>query len=234
VPARAQPGLGASRAVFAQQNPAAIDAGVFHNDVIATGHRDVFLYHELAYVDTPGVVERVSRAFESLTGRPLRLVEVTARELPLDQVVRSYLFNSQLVTAADGRTLLIAPKECEDLPRVRAYLDGLLKRRDCPIDGVEFVEVGQSMCGGGGPACLRLRVVLTEEQLGGLGANVLLTEELYQQLCETVDRTYPEAVGFADLSDPDFLAQCRVATAEVYELVYAEAAAGSAVYCSCR
>jgi succinylarginine dihydrolase len=209
--------LAPSQVVLAQQSPAAIDAGVFHNDVIATSDRDVFFYHELAFVDTPAVIGRLREAFERLTGRPLRLVEVTARELPLDVVVRSYLFNSQIVTAADGRTVLVAPRECEREPRVRAYLDGLLARQDCPFDAVEFVAVGQSMAGGGGPACLRLRVVLTEEQLRGLRGDVLLTEELYERLCQTVERTYPERVSFADLADPAFLKQCRAATAAVYE-----------------
>ncbi|HWG41812.1 MAG TPA: N-succinylarginine dihydrolase [Gemmataceae bacterium] len=208
--------LRASQVVFAQQNPAAIDAGIFHNDVIATGHRDIFFYHELAYVDTPGVVNRLRDAFAARTGGSLRLIEVTDRELPLDLAVRSYLFNSQLVTMADGRTLLLAPRECESTPRVRAYLDELLARKGCPLDAVEFVSVDQSMRGGGGPACLRLRVLLTEEQLRGVRGNVLLTDELYERLRQTIDRTYPESVSYADLSDPAFFTHCRLATAGVY------------------
>ena len=210
-------GLVAGQVQFAQQNPAAIDAGVFHNDVIATGNRDVFFYHEQAYVDTEGVSARLSAAFETLTGRPLRLIEVTARELPLDLVVSTYLFNSQLVQDASGRTVLIAPAECERCPRVRAYLSGLLARADCPIDAVKFVDVNQSMRNGGGPACLRLRVVLTKEQLHGLRGNVLLTDELYGRLCATIGRTYPESVSLADLADPAFVEKCRTAVARVYE-----------------
>jgi succinylarginine dihydrolase len=209
-------GLAASQVVFARQDPAAIDAGVFHNDVIAASHRDVFFYHELAYDDTPGVVRRLGDQFEGLTGRPLRLVEVAARELPLDLVVRSYLFNSQIVTAADGRTVLVAPRECEREPRVRSYLRALLARPGSPFDAVEYVGVGQSMQGGGGPACLRLRVVLTEEQVRGLRGDVLLTDGLYERLRGAVERTYPEQVSFADLADPAFLQQCRAATAAVY------------------
>jgi succinylarginine dihydrolase len=220
-------GLSAAQLVFAQQSPAAIDAGVFHNDVIAASDRDVFFYHELAFVDTPAVVNRLNAAFEATTGRPLRLVEVTARELPLDVVVRSYLFNSQIVTAADWRTVLVAPAECQREPRVRAYLDRLLAWNDCPFDAVEFVGVGQSMAGGGGPACLRLRVALTEDQLRSLRGDVLLTERLYDRLCATVERTYPERVSFGDLADPAFLKQCRAATAAVYDaLALAPRAAG--------
>ena len=60
------------------------------------------------------------------------------------------------------------------------------------------------------------RVVLTEEQMRGLGGNVLLTEELYQRLGDTIRRTYPETVSAADLAEVAFLKKCRTATAEVY------------------
>ena len=128
-------GLRAEQVIFAQQNPAAIDAGVFHNDVIATGNRDVFFYHELGYVDTRALVDRLCSAFATLTGRPLRLIEVTAREVPLDSAVSSYLFNSQIVTTPDNRTLLLAPEECAELPIVCGYLDRLLARRVVPWMG---------------------------------------------------------------------------------------------------
>jgi succinylarginine dihydrolase len=203
------------RVLFAQQNPLAIDAGVFHNDVIATGDRDVFLYHEMAYVETPAVIARLGEAFESLTGKPPRLIAVTEREIPLQLAVNSYLFNSQIVQAADGRTVLVAPAECQRVPRVRAYLDRLLARPRCPIDAVEFVDVNQSMRNGGGPACLRLRVVLTEEQLRGLRGNVLFTEELYERLRAAIQRTYPDTIAFADFSDPLFVHRCRAAVAQI-------------------
>jgi succinylarginine dihydrolase len=212
------------RVLFSQQNPRAIDAGVFHNDVIATGDRDVFLYHESAYVDTPAVVARLAEAFEALTGKPLRLVGVTERELPLQLAVRSYLFNSQLVRAADGRTFLVAPAECRRMPRVRAYLAGLLARPRCPIDAVEFVDVNQSMRNGGGPACLRLRVVLTADQLRSLRGNVLFTDELYQRLRTAIQRTYPEQVTSADFTDPAFARQCRAAVARIRAALALDAA----------
>ncbi len=213
---RRQHGLPANWAVFAQQHPVAIDAGVFHNDVIATGDRDLFVYHEQSYVDTPSVVGRLCEAFAALTGKPLRLLEVPERELPLDLAVSSYLFNSQIVRTAHGRTILLAPAECERTPRVRAYLADLVTRGPCPFDAVEFVEVDHSMRNGGGPACLRLRVVLTAEQLASMGGNVLMTDRLYERLRATIQRTYPDAVCFADLSDPAFVRQCQTAVGAVY------------------
>jgi succinylarginine dihydrolase len=53
-------GLVPARVGFAQQNPDAIDAGVFHNDVIAVGHRDVLFCHERAFVDVEGVMRSES------------------------------------------------------------------------------------------------------------------------------------------------------------------------------
>jgi succinylarginine dihydrolase len=214
-----QHGLRADRVVFAQQNPAVVDAGVFHNDVIATGDRDVFFYHELAYVDTPALVQRLSEAFAALTGRALRLIEVKSSEVPVELAVSSYLFNSQLVMTGDGRTLLFAPSKCATQPRVHAYLNELLARPKSPIDALAYTDVNQSMRGGGGPACLRLRVVLTEEQLRGLGGNVLMNDALYERLRATILRTYPQAVSFADLTDHALPEQCRLATAEIYRIL---------------
>ena len=216
---RRQHGLSHGQTLFAQQNPAVIDAGVFHNDVIATGNRDVFLYHERAYVDTPAVITRLGEAFAAMTGKPLRLLAVTEREIPLELAVNSYLFNSQIVQAADGRTILIAPAECRHLPRVCAYLDDLLARPHCPFDAVEFVEVNQSMRNGGGPACLRLRVVLTAEQLRSLRGNVLLTDELFEQLRTVIQHTYPETIAFADLANSNFVRHCQAAVAQIHALL---------------
>jgi succinylarginine dihydrolase len=211
--------LSESQVVLAPQHPDAVDAGVFHNDVIAVGDRDLFFYHEHAYDDTPNVVDRLCRQYESLTGRSLRLLEVAARDLPLDLAVSSYLFNSQLIAGAEGRRVLVAPKECEQSPRVRTYLESLLRRPGRPIDAVEFVDVTQSMRNGGGPACLRLRVVLTGEQMRGLHGNVLLTDDLYEKLQRTIQRTYPDAVAFSDLSDRRFLEKCRTATQQIYAVL---------------
>jgi succinylarginine dihydrolase len=209
-------GLARGAAILSQQNPDAIDAGVFHNDVIATSHRDVFFYHEFAYVDTRRVVSLLSEAFAERTGRLLNLLEVSSQEIPLELAVRSYLFNSQIITTSDGRTMLIAPVECARTPTVRTYLDHLISRPNSPITAVEYVDVGQSMRGGGGPACLRLRVTLTPEQRHNLGGQVLLTERLYERLVSIVQGSYPESVAFGDLADPAFLIKCRLATARIH------------------
>src|SRR5262249_21378324 len=100
-------GLDPARTVFAQQHPDAIDAGVFHNDVIAVGHGTVLFCHERAWVDTPAVLEQL----EGRVGSRFEPIVVGAGELSVDDAVSTYLFNSQLLTRADGRLLLVAPAE---------------------------------------------------------------------------------------------------------------------------
>ncbi|NND83891.1 MAG: succinylarginine dihydrolase, partial [Acidimicrobiia bacterium] len=48
---------GVDRAVHATQSRTAVDAGVFHNDVIAVADRDLLLVHEDAYEDLPAVTD---------------------------------------------------------------------------------------------------------------------------------------------------------------------------------
>src|SRR5882724_1501120 len=95
---------------FAQQNPAAIDAGVFHNDVISLGNENIFLYHEQAFTETEKTIEKLSRQFASMNnGAELVAIKVPASRVSLQDAVRSYLFNSQLVTLGKGRMAFIAP-----------------------------------------------------------------------------------------------------------------------------
>jgi succinylarginine dihydrolase len=85
-------------------------------------------------------------------------VEVPAAEVSLEDAIRSYLFNAQLVTPPDGRTTLIVPEEARETPSVWSWLQRHLAGNGA-IRDVRVVDVRQSMANGGGPACLRLRVV---------------------------------------------------------------------------
>ena len=68
------------------------------------------------------------------------------------------MFNAQLVSPPNGETTLIVPAEAQETPPVWAWLQRHLAGNG-PIRRVEVVDVRQSMANGGGPACLRLRVV---------------------------------------------------------------------------
>lgn len=207
------------RVIYAQQNPAAIDAGVFHNDVISVGDRDVLLYHELAFLDGEAPVEALKARFQEQCGRPLRCIRVPKEEVDLDTCVATYLFNSQLVAPAGEGCAIVCPTECESNDAVRGLLQRLVADAECPLDAVHFHDVRQSMHGGGGPACLRLRVVLSDEELAAIPAGVRFGPKLHATLESWVERHYRDELYPRDLADPALLEESRVALDELSGLL---------------
>ena len=203
-------GLTDRHAVFAQQNPAAIDAGVFHNDVIAVGNGNCLFYHEQAFLEEARVLADIQ---ERLTGAELEAVRVSSAQVPIEDAVASYLFNSQLLNTADGM-LLAVPGECREVASVSRYLDELVKA-DTPITAVEVFDVKQSMRNGGGPACLRLRVALNDDELHAINRGVILTDALYERLTSWVEAHYRDQLSQQDLADPMLLEEVRKALDEL-------------------
>ncbi|WP_288372658.1 N-succinylarginine dihydrolase [uncultured Marinobacter sp.] len=203
-------GLGDGHAVFAQQNPAAIDAGVFHNDVIAVGNGNCLFYHELAFLDEQKVLSDIRARLARTELQPVR---VSASEVPIEGAVASYLFNSQLLNTPDGM-LLAVPGECREVTSVSRYLDSLLQQNG-PITAVEVFDVKQSMRNGGGPACLRLRVVLSDEERRAINQGVVLTDALYERLTAWVNAHYRDELSQQDLADPMLLDEVRKALDEL-------------------
>ncbi len=166
--------------LFAQQNPKAIDAGVFHNDVISFGGGGFFVYHEDAFVDDP----------------PIPGIKITREQMSLDEAVKTYFFNSQLLPSLPA---LICPETCKGHP--------VLDLMPFPI---YFVSLKQSLDNGGGPACLRLRVVLTQQEFESIPTSFLFSESLYQELKEWIGKHYRDTLSEIDFSDPMFAAECRL------------------------
>ena len=207
-------GLDISSRLLLQQNPAAIDAGVFHNDVIAVGHLNVLLCHELAFVDAKGALPAIREVFLRRTGSELTVIQASERQLPLDEAVRTYLFNSQLVSLPQGGMALIAPRECAESKQAREFIDELIGAAN-PIRAVHYVDIRQSMQNGGGPACLRLRVPLTVDERAAVQPGVLLTPTLHGRLTDWVNRHYREQLPPNDLADPTLLEESRRALSEL-------------------
>jgi succinylarginine dihydrolase len=202
-------GLDPDRTVFVAQNPAVIDLGVFHNDVIAVGNGNVLFYHEQAFLHEQATIDAVQRA---LAGVQMQLlpIRVTSRDVSLADAVSSYLFNSQLLTKADGRMLLVVPQECHENIAVARYLDALIASGG-PIDELISFDLRQSMRNGGGPACLRLRVVLNDAEAAAMHQGVMLTETLHARLVAWVERHYRDVLTPADLADPQLLVEVDTA-----------------------
>lgn len=208
---------GASGAVLARQGRAAIAGGTFHNDVVCVGALLTLFFHDLAFEDTAGTKDAIRRAAEGLF-EPI-FVEVASADLPLADAISSYLFNSMLIQApGDDRLTLICPTETRDNPRSHAVAQSLAGSNG-PVGRVEYVDVRQSMRNGGGPACLRLRVVLTEAELAATNPAMRLTDELYRRLSAWGERHYRDRLTPGDLADPTLLDESRRALDELTGLL---------------
>lgn len=209
-------GLASDRVVYAQQKPSTIDAGVFHNDVIAVGNQDVLFFHEEAFENPHQIIDEIDR---KLLETHLVPVMVTNHDVSVEDAVRSYLFNSQLLSHDDGYMTLVVPQECRNVPSVSNYLDALVTM-NTPIKQVKVFDLKQSMQNGGGPACLRLRVALKENELKAVNSGVLLTDSLYDVLVGWVERHYRDRVSPEDLADPSLLVESRTALDELTRILH--------------
>jgi len=208
---------GAARAVFPQQGKAAIDGGAFHNDVVCVGTRECLFFHERAFEDRAAMERGVRAAAEGLFEPAF--VEVSEADLPMADLVASYLFNSQLlVIPGEDRLVLLAPAETRDNPRAFAVAEGLASSNG-PIGRVEYVDVRQSMRNGGGPACLRLRVVLTDAELDAANPAQRFTPDLHTTLADWITRRYRDRLAPADLADPLLLTESREALDELSQIL---------------
>ncbi|NGM48258.1 N-succinylarginine dihydrolase [Caulobacter sp. 602-2] len=202
-----------ARAVFPRQGRRAIAGGAFHNDVVCVGTRETLFFHEAAFEDRAGMEADVRRAAQGLF-EPV-FVEVSEADLPIEDLVKSYLFNSQLlVLPGEDRLVLLAPGETRDNPRARAVAEGLVASNG-PIGRVEYADVRQSMRNGGGPACLRLRVVLTDEELAAANPAQRFDATLHERLADWGTRRYRDRLAPADLADPALLVESREALDEL-------------------
>ncbi len=178
--------LDPARTLFVEQNPEAIAAGAFHNDVVAVANERVLFTHEQAFADPAGTYAAIRDRLPEA-----EFVVVPAAEVSLADAIQSYLFNAQLLTLPSGEMALVVPSEATEHPRVRPYLDRLLAGNG-PIRTVLPVDVRQSMANGGGPACLRLRVVADPATVD---PRFLLDEAKASRIEEIIQREWPESIA---------------------------------------
>ncbi len=198
-------GLDPARTLLAQQSDAAIQAGAFHNDVVAVANESVLLVHEQAFADQQQVYDAILRHVPEAT-----ILEVPAAQISLEDAVRSYLFNAQLITLPEGGMVLIVPDECRKNGAVAAWLTAMTGGNG-PVRRVESLNLRESMQNGGGPACLRLRVVVDEAAEAALDRRFLLDEARLDGLAALIDDRWPERIAPDDLGHADLWADCRAA-----------------------
>ena len=202
--------LDPERTLFIEQSSEAIAAGAFHNDVVAVANQRLLFAHEKAFANRDQLISDCERLFPDL-----ELVEVSERDVPLGDAVTSYLFNAQLVSPPGGETTLIVPSEAKETPSVWSWLQRHLAGNG-PIRRVEIVDIRQSMANGGGPACLRLRVVADPSTVD---PRFLADEDKLGRIADLVERRWPSEIDISELTSPPLIREIEEARAALLELV---------------
>lgn len=206
---------------IAQQNPQVVDAGVFHNDVISTANKDHFLFHEHAFQRQNILIDNLSHRFKEVCAADMKLICASDDDFSVEDAVTSYFFNSQLLSVKDGM-LLLAPNESKENIRVKAFIDKIISSQDNAINQVEYIDLTQSMSNGGGPACLRLRVVMSEEELAATKQTVFFDNKLYDNLSAWINKFYPDELNLESAMDKDFHKEIKEAYKNLASLLELE------------
>ncbi len=193
-----------------RQDAAGIDGGAFHTDVLAVGNASLLLLHERAFIGSAALVSELTRRL----GGAFRAIVATEAELPVADAVAAYPFNSQLLSLPSGKMRLVAPLESQRNTSARRFLERAVAEHPL-LEGVDYLNVNGSMKNGGGPACLRLRVALTDTERSSLGANVLFDAELEATLRSIIERRYRDRLELSDIADPALVEEARVALDEL-------------------
>ncbi len=209
-------GLDPARVRFVRQADAAINTGAFHNDVVSVTNESVILAHEEAFA--AGSAPLVDPELLSTI-----LISVDSRSVPLQDAVSSYLFNSQLITlptdSDTSQMVLIAPAEVEEIPSTARWVADAVADPSNPIAAVEPFDLRESMRNGGGPACLRLRVVMTDVERAALAGRVLLDHSMLDRLEQWVETHYRDQLQPEDLLDPSLVTESMQALDELTSIL---------------
>ncbi|AKC32605.1 N-succinylarginine dihydrolase [Candidatus Pantoea carbekii] len=204
--------------IFVQQNPVAIDSGVFHNDVISVSNQYLLFHHQYAFLNQKSVLKQLFDK-SALLELPFINIEVPESEVTMQDAITSYLFNSQILTKSDGKMLIVVPEECRRCKNVWRYLNNLIEHISCPINEIQVFNLRESMQNGGGPACLRLRVVLNKDEFSAVNSGCILTDYRYKQLIKWVEKHYRDRLHSNDLVDPQLLNEVYQALDELTQLL---------------
>lgn len=205
--------LDASQTLFLQQSTAALDAGAFHNDVVCVANGPVLFLHEQTFEDREAAHTAIRSAAPFV-----EIVEAKADQVALEDAITSYLFNSQLITLDGGEMALILPTETEDNPATKAFVDAQLAANN-PINRAVYLDVRESMRNGGGPACLRLRVLLSDDELAAVAPGFVLDEAGITRLEDWVDRHYRDRLSPDDLRDPSLMRESFAALDDLTQML---------------
>ena len=190
---------------FLQQNHQAIEEGSFHNDIVSLSNKNVFIAHEDAFQNRDDL-KKMLNILESKIDN-FQYIEISNSEIPLKDIISSYLLNSQLITNVDNEMQLILPDEVKEYDNCLSWIDKLKQISDVKL--FDYVDIRQSMMNGGGPACLRLKVILNDEELESLNQNFLMNNERLESIKLLIEKEYRDVLYPDDLKDPSLLDESR-------------------------
>ncbi|MCM8536472.1 MAG: N-succinylarginine dihydrolase [Lentisphaeraceae bacterium] len=205
---------------LAQQNPSAIDFGVFHNDVISTSNENFLFTHQEAFTKQKDFLKELQENYYRVTNQELLIKSISNSDLSVKEAIKTYIFNTQIVTLGSGQMKIIAPTECENSPEASKIILDLISDNSYPVSSVKYLDLKQSMSNGGGPACLRLRVTLSKEELDQIHQGVLITDSLYIKLKAWINRHYREELNPIDLGDPLLIGEIHNALDELSQILH--------------
>jgi succinylarginine dihydrolase len=202
------------RAILPQQHPVGIDGGAFHTDVLAVGHGSFLMVHELAFLDLHGLLAQLREKL----GDGFSVAIARDSELPVADAVAAYPFNSQVLTLPSGGMVIVAPEDSRENTAARRFLERVIAEPN-PVESVHYLDVRQSMDNGGGPACLRLRVTLSDAEVAAVKANVFFTPGLGARLETWASKHYRDRLAAADLADPALWREVMTALDELTQIL---------------
>ena len=220
-------GLPRENTFFFKQHPDAIDAGAFHNDVVAMSHENLLIHHQFAFTEDASLA-KLEQGYRRLTGQDLIRIEVAGSQLSIEDAVKTYLFNSQIVSPAKNddsryktsdKPVIICTSQVRDHAPARVLVDRWV------AEGIfaasEYVDLDQSMSGGGGPACLRLRVPMPEQEVGSIAAVSIWSESTDDRLRRAIEQHYTSELTIDELASEEFHVQARRAQNQIVKLLSA-------------
>ncbi len=197
-----------------EQNADAIDHGAFHNDVVAVANESVLLCHEQAFKEQAKTLDLIRAHYRRVCAGEPTIIEIANELLPLEDAVNSYIFNSQLLSKPEGKMLLLAPTECITNDRAKSAIQHIIDHNQV-IDEVQYFNVSESMANGGGPACLRLRVVVNEDEFAKILPSVIFSHHVYASLKKAIERYYVDELTAEHFFSQQFLDDNKRALEEI-------------------
>jgi len=188
--------LSSTQVWLQKQSKEAISRGIFHNDIISMNSHDLLVFHQQAYENHESLIEK-------LTALGICCVEIKAEEFSLEHALKTYFFNSEFIKGKDGSQVLVMSEKCQHDAKVHAQLERIQTAYNKEIKTI-YVDLDDSLKNGGGPACLRLRVQLNQEQFSAIPSKFLLTQNKLNALQEVVTRFYRESLSYEDVFTETF------------------------------